>query len=153
MGGVRDGNAVRPGAVKILADNTIRDEQELLALHAKVHSDGNEAQLMLHTSLGSIPLTVMHEQLSVIIAELQAAAALMLYRQSMQADDGKACFDDVFAAALRPQGTFVTIDQATSDRMFMLQFRDRLPLAIRMTPEQVADSLDQLGTVSRLSAN
>jgi hypothetical protein len=153
MGGVRDGNAVSARAPSLLDQSNIDDERELLAVNASIHPDGNEAQLTLHTSIGSFPFLVMHEQLSAVIAELQAAAALMLSRQSMQADDGMLALEDAFTAALKPVETFVRIDPATSDRLFLMQFLDRLPLAIRMAPEQVADSLDQLIRVTRRSAN
>jgi len=153
MSGARDGNAVQAVARDLFDDANIKDEHELLAIRAAVHPDGNEAKLTLHTSHGSVTLTVQHEQLAAIHAEIQAAAALMLYRQALQADEGMTAFEHAFRAALLPADCSVSIDSQTSDRLFMLQFPDRLPLAIRMTPEQVGDSLDQLSAVSRLAAN
>lgn len=153
MSGVRDNSAAEKTPSTLFADARIQDDHELLAVRAAVHPDGNEAKLTLHTSRGSVTVTVLHEQLSAINAEIHAAAALMLYRQAMQADEGMTAFEDAFRAALMPADCSVSIDRQTSDRLFMLQFRDRLPLAIRMTPEQVADALDQIATVSRLSAN
>ncbi len=153
MGGARDGSAIHAAAKDLFADANVQDDRELLAIRAAVHPDGNEATLTLHTSHGSVTLTVQHEWLAAIHAEIQATAALMLYRQALQADEGMAAFEHAFRAALLPADCSVSIDSQTSDRLFMLQFRDRLPLAIRMTPEQVGDSLDQLSAVSRLAAN
>ncbi|RUU29724.1 hypothetical protein [Mesorhizobium sp. M6A.T.Ce.TU.016.01.1.1] len=153
MSGVRDNSGVEKTSSTLFTDARIKADHELLAVRAAVHPDGNEAKLTLHTSHGSVTVTVQHEQLAAIHAEIQAAAALMLYRQAMQADEGMTAFEDAFRAALMPADCSVSIDRQTSDRLFMLQFIDRLPLAIRMTPEQVAEALEQLGIVSRLSAN
>ncbi|RWQ12377.1 hypothetical protein [Mesorhizobium sp.] len=124
-----------------------------MAVRAIVHPDGNDARLTLHTNSGSIDLVVSHEFISAIHAEIHNAATRMLYRQAMRADEGVAAFDDVLRAALRPADCHVIIERDTADRVFVLQFRDRMPLAIRMAPEQVADSLDQLTSLSRLTAN
>lgn len=153
MGGDHRGSAVAVSQAALLAEAGVKEEQRLLALAASVHPDGREAVLTLHTSTGSFPLVIDHENLAAIHAEIQAAAALMLYRQTLRPDDGADGFADSFRAALRPDDCSVAIDSKTADRLFLLQFRDRLPLTIRMTPDAVADSLDQLTTLSRLTAN
>lgn len=154
MGEMRDGSAVQKTAENLFDDANIQDEHELLAVRAAINPDGNEARLTLHTAQGgSVTLIVLHEQLAAIHAEIEAAAALMVYRQAAQANEGMAAFGASFRAALRPADCSVSVDLQTSDRLFMLQFRDRLPLAIRMAPEQVADSLDQLTSLARRTAN
>ncbi|MER8540287.1 hypothetical protein NKH17_12610 [Mesorhizobium sp. M1334] len=153
MGETRDGNAVEATAGDIFSHANVQDEHELLALRSLVSPDGNEAELTLHTTKGSIKLIVLHEQLAAVHAEIEALSALMVYRQSARPDEGMTAFADSFRTALSPADCTVSIDPETSDRLFMLQFPDRLPLAIRMAPEQVADSLDQLESVSRRAAN
>lgn len=153
MANVRDGNAVPAARAAILRHNDGEQQPDLLAVRAKVHPDGAEAQLTVHTSLGSLAVNVGHDVASAVLAEVQTATMLMLYRQTMRPDDGITAFDDVLATALRPDECHVMVDSRTGERLFVLQFRDRLPLAIRMTPEQVGDSLAQLGQVSRRTAN
>ncbi|RUW64556.1 hypothetical protein, partial [Mesorhizobium sp. M2A.F.Ca.ET.067.02.1.1] len=88
MGEDHRGNAVAVSQTKLLAEAGIKEDERLLALAAAVHPDGSEAVLTLHTSTGSFPLLIDHENLAAIHAEIQAAAALMLYRQTLRPDDG-----------------------------------------------------------------
>lgn len=134
------------------SDESTVESQYLLGLQAKVHPDGSDAEVVLHTTVGSINLNVPFESMAAAQIEIRSASLLMLYRQSMKKDDGSGAIDDLICAALQPVDTSVVI-QSNGDRIFILHFADRLPIVIRLTPEQVAESLENLSSETKRVAN
>lgn len=127
--------------------------QELFGVRAIVHPDGLDAKISLHTTDGRIELSVPIGQIAAAHAEIRSAAILMLHRQSMKKDQGTAMFDELLLTALKPTRCTPIIDRKTGDRVFVLQFPDRLPIVIQMSPELVAESLTDLSAISMKAAN
>lgn len=127
-------------------------DQELLAVKTTVHPDGSDAQVTLHTTRGSINLTIAFEQISAAIAEIQQASLLMLYRQTTPGASTNP-MARLLDAALRPTNVSVVIDPETGDRIFIHQFAERMPIITRMSAAQVFSTLDELSSAAKKSAN
>lgn len=129
------------------------ESMELLGLRAIVHPDGADASITLHTSDGVICLSAQLEQVAAVQTEIRSAALLMQYRQTMVIDEGEDALKELLRAAPRPASSTVVVDATTGDRMFIMQFADRLPIVIRMAPEQVNELLGELSIESKRTAN
>lgn len=141
------------GTVDVECSTPEKEYPELLGLQATVHPDGAEAMLMLHMKTGDICIAAKIDQVSAAHMEIRSAAVLMQHRQCMNKDGGESSIASLMRSALRPITATCVIDPATGDRFFILQFADRLPIAIRMTPEQVLSHRASEQSESRRMAN
>lgn len=126
---------------------------ELLGLRAVIHPEGDDANLTFYTTGGEIKLAAHIEHLSTVQTEIRAAAILMQYRQTKKSDEGEAALNDMLHAALRPAAVSVLVDSKTGDRQFVLQFSDRLPIVIQLSPDQLNAVLANISVESRRTAN
>jgi len=128
-------------------------DQELLAIKTVVHPDGSDVLLTLHTTRGSINLTVALEHISAALAEIRQASLLMFYRQTTPGACTGNPIARLLSAALEPSRVSVVIDPATADRLFIHQFPNRMPIITRMSPDAVLSTIDELSIVARKAAN
>lgn len=110
---------------------------ELLGFQAIVHPDGADASLTLLTSNGDLRLSASRYQIAAAHSEIRNAAVLMQYRQCMKKDKDEAALDGLLRAALRPVESTCVIDPETGSHYYVMQFSDRLPIAVMLTLEQV----------------
>lgn len=134
----------------ILAKYTEPDT--VLGVQALVSMDGSEARLTLHTSDGRIHLTVPFEQISAFHTEVRHASAVMLYRQS-QTLTAENALDLLLETAVRPLRISTLIDQATNDRIFVMEFCDRMPIVTRMSADAVNSTITEMTAAIMASAH
>lgn len=131
-----------------------KEDQELLGIQAVVEPDGSAMLLTLHTTEGSIRISVPFGNASGFDAEVHQATLLMLYRQTAAPGQSSSPIDDLIRAALRPSRVSVGIDRQTGDRLFLQEFGGKhLPRVLRMAPEAVNDCLAELESVAAAHAN
>lgn len=147
------GAAAVLGVVTVQEASELEERVELLGFQSIIHPDGNDAEIILRTTAGRIDLLASLKQIGDIHREAESAAIIMQCRQSIKNDAGVSAFDDLLRTAVRPTETLCIIEPGTGDRLFVMHFADRLPIVIRMSPEQVAASLEDLSNVSRQTAN
>lgn len=130
------------------------DDQELLGVQTVVEPDGSAMLLILHTSQGSIRISVPFGNATHLDAAVNQAALLMLYRQTAAPDQPRNPLDDLIRAALRPSRVSVGIDRQTGDRLFVQEYGgERLPHVVRMSADAVNDCLIELSSVAAAHAN
>jgi hypothetical protein len=131
-----------------------REDQELLGVQTSVEPDGSVMLLTLHTTEGSIRISVPFGQASNFEADLHQAALLMLYRQTAHPAGSQSPIADLIRAAVRPSKVSVGIDRATGDRLFLQEFGgERLPRVVRMSPDAVNETISELETMAAAHAN
>lgn len=126
---------------------------ELVHVQAAVEPDGSEAIITLHTTEGQFDLSVQFDRMSAASVEIRRAGMIMLRRQMSRIDTARAAFDELVRSAPVPAKVVVTIDRETGDRVIIYRFPDRLPIIIRMSPEQVEGALEELAIEARKAAN
>ena len=153
MDQTRGGNTARDKHVRLLNAHEPDKVQELRGIRSVIHPDGSDAKLTLYTGDGSISMTATLGEISAIDTEIRSAAEIMQYRQAMKKDAGAAAFEELFLTALRPADIAVIIDKPTGDRLLVLQFTDRLPIVIRLSPEAMETTLRKIGSTAKRIAN
>lgn len=91
--------------------------------------------------------------MSPIFSEIRYASSLMLNRQELHIDHGASSMLELCQGALRPCAVEPLIDPLTWDRLFIIQFLDHAPIAIRMSAVETHQSLMRLARVSAAAAN
>lgn len=147
------GETSERNTLKYKEKDSRNENPELLAIRAKIHPEGCDAILTLHTTNGRIDLTARIQNFGIIVAELRSASHLMQYRQTLTADEGEATLRDMINAAVQPAEVAVIGDSSTGDKTFVLQFGDRLPIVFRLGAEQLNTILEDIHKESMRIAN
>lgn len=121
-------------------------DETLLALHTDVATDGSSASFTVHVS-NRTPFCceIDFADMPGVFAKVAQAMRLMLARQrSMPGDNGAASMQEIVEGALQPIESIPMIDWQTGDRIFVHQFHDHPPIAIRLSTEDTAAIREQL---------
>lgn len=154
MDETKGGNVARPEQIRPAKEHEPAKLRELRGIRSIVHPDGNDAKLTLYTGDGDlISMTAGLGDISAIEEEIRSTAEIMQYRQAMKKDAGAAAFEELFLTALRPADIAVVADKATGDRFLVMQFTDRLPIVIRLSPETMETTLRRIGKSAKRIAN
>ncbi|EHK56844.1 hypothetical protein [Allomesorhizobium alhagi] len=153
MSEMRDGGAVDIESIKQARDEDQQDDHELLGVQAVVHPDGSDARIVLHTTQGSIPLSVSFDRIEAAYTEIRQAAMLMFYRQTEPNNSGPNPVNELCRTARRPKTVSVIVDRRTGDRLFVQQFPDHLPTVTRMSAETVNQMIDDITFLAAKTSN
>lgn len=109
--------------------------EHLLGIRGGVDLDGGAAHFdVAFTNQTAFRAAIPFNVMPVVLAEIRAASALMLQRQSIHLDRGQEALLSLCETALRPAQVDVLIDPLTGDRIFLHQFFDHAPIALRASP-------------------
>jgi hypothetical protein len=150
---MRDGNTAKIGYFRATRERGPIKLHELRSIRSIVHPDGNDARLTLYTGDGTIPMIATLSDISAVDAEIRSTAELMQFRQAMKKDAGAAAFQELFLTALRPGDIAVIADKVSGDRLIVMQFTDRLPIVVRLSPEALEITLRRIGVTAKRIAN
>lgn len=118
-----------------------KTHEKLIGIEASVHTDGDATSFAVHyTNQKPFRVHVELTEIAPILHEIRTAALSMMNLQTMKLDRGESKIWEIARNALRPAAMRALICPMTADRIFVLQFRDHAPLAIRQTLEEVAES-------------
>lgn len=127
--------------------------QEFLGLQTAIHAEGEDAQVIIRTTEGSIKLMMSFEHMGRANTEIRRAALIMLHRQSMKKDAGQAKYTELLKTALEPDRISVVVDPHTADRVFMLEFYGHSPIPIRLSPEMHRKTVVEVAAKTKATAN
>jgi hypothetical protein len=131
-----------------------RNHERLVGLQASVHPDGEATSFAIHFTNGpAFKVLVPLAEMPAIFSEIRYASTLMLNRQELHLDHGAASILELVENAIRPCNVEPMIDPLTWDRIFMFQFLDHAPLAIRMSAIETHATLMRLAQVSASKAH
>lgn len=106
--------------------------ERLLALKAEVMPDGSATSFTCCFTNGpAFRVLVGFDEISPIFNTIKQASNLMVNRSRFLPDGGNLRLMELARAALRPADSDVLVDPLTGDRVFIHQFHDHSPIAIR----------------------
>lgn len=116
----------------VLLDIGDGPHERLLGLKADVHPDGGATSFTcVFTNGPAFRVHVPFEEIAAILNTIRQASNLMTMRSSWAPDGGNARLLELLRTAMRPADSHVMVDPATGDRLFVYQFQDHSPIAIR----------------------
>jgi hypothetical protein len=121
-----------------------REPQELLLVETDVDMDGSGATITFHTSEGLVHIAVTVDQMAAASAEISRAGLLMLRRLAKRAAKLRSALAELLRSAPSPESIIPMIDPESGDVVVVYRFADRLPLPVRLTPEQIHTARDRM---------
>lgn len=120
---------------------SIKTHEKLIGIEAAVHEDGDATSFAVnYTNHKPFRVHVGIEEIPPILHEIRSAALAMMRIQAMKLDRGKDKLLEIAERALRPIDLQVLIDPLTADRVWVMQFNEHAPLAIRQTPHEIVNA-------------
>jgi hypothetical protein len=117
-----------------LSDVLADEEERITALRSTVDHEGAATNFALRLTSGqSLNIQIPFRDMSGIFAEINHAATLMLNRQRLHLDRGASAILELFETALHPTTIEPMIDPISLDRLFLFQFDDHAPFAVRLS--------------------
>lgn len=128
-----------------LHTSSLRMLGQLIFGRAFVAPEGERAMLQLGLAGGVIArYAVSLEAMALLNDEVRTAAGVMLRRQRLGLDRGATALAALTNAALNPTRVDMVCDRRTGDWVFLHQFADHAPVALRLSRAQLANNLDVL---------
>lgn len=117
----------------------------LLGMSTEVEPDGEGATFTVaYTHQSPFRVHVPLMQAASILNEMRSLTALMMARQHMALDRGASRLVEICQAARHPVFIQPFVDPSTHDRVFLFQFEQEVPLAVRIAPDVLPLVLAQL---------
>ncbi len=139
------GNVICPFDISQFSDPEVTTHEKLLGLRANVAPDGESTSFAIQfTNQHAFRVHVPIEQIPNIFKEISYATNVMFTRKSLMLDRGSGVLFDLIKNAKHPGRTETYIDSLTLDRVFVFQFLEQAPFAVRLTALQHREMLDSL---------
>ncbi|HEV7278424.1 MAG TPA: hypothetical protein VGN80_19255 [Devosiaceae bacterium] len=139
-----------PGAHVLETSRT--PAERLIDLRASVSPEGEAASFdLLFTNQTPFRCELPYSDMPGFFAEIRHAANLMINRQALRLDSGADQTLEMCQMALRPAIIEIIVDPLTSDRLFLFQFHDHAPVALRISAAELPMMLQQLAEAIRRS--
>ena len=143
--GTKMGEAICPIGISKFAEPTTVIHERLIGLKANVALDGSSTSFAIqYTNQHAFRVFIPLEQMPAIAAEMRYATNTMLARSRLAADRGASKLREVIHHSVNPHNAEVFIDPRTNDRLFLYQFIDQAPIALRMTAIEVEHMIGRL---------
>jgi hypothetical protein len=124
----------------------------VLEISATIAPDGSGATIKLFLNTGRVAFEVDPTELTKMINTLRAASSQIAARKRYAHDWGRAWLADLCATAPRPAEITVRVDPQNGDRLFLMQFDNQAPIALRNTVEDVQRVIESLMRITRQTA-
>jgi hypothetical protein len=117
----------------------------LLNLHGDVDFAGEAATFdVAFTNQHPFQATIPFVRMPDVFEEIRRTAQLMMARQRFHVDRGAAAMLDLMEDSPRPAAIEIFVEPFTLDRLFFIQFHDRPPLSVRISPADLRAALVDL---------
>lgn len=124
----------------------------ILEISAIIAPDGSGAAIKLLLSTGGVSFEADPTELINMVNTLRAASSQIAARKRYAHDWGRAWLADLCAKAPRPAEITVRVDPQNGDRLFLMQFDNQAPIALRNTVEDVHRVIESLMRLARQTA-
>lgn len=124
----------------------------VLEINTSIAADGSGAAFRLLLSTGGVSFGVDPGDITKMLNTFRAASSQIAARKRYAHDWGRAWLADLCATAPQPAETTVRIDRQTGDRLFLYQFDDQAPIALRRTALEVQETMESLRRLTRQTA-
>lgn len=128
--------------------------ERVAGLRATVHDDGAAALFAVQfTNQQPFKVLIPFHEMPAIMNEFRVAAGVMTARAAEAPDQGQSVLLDMCAAAMRPFHIEGMIERLTSDRIYIMQFEDHAPVAIRISADMACRLRHKMTNLARLAAH
>lgn len=144
------GNSIHTELGQVLSGPPGLRHQLLITCRAEVLLDGSAAIFDLsYSNFPSMRIHIPAAALPAIYAEVHLAQSLVIRRRAVWPDRGASALEEMVEVALRPTHVDFRLDPWSGDGLFVNQFDDHAPVALRLSAEALANNIDEALRVMR----
>lgn len=133
---------------------TMAGHERVAGLRATVHDDGAAALFAVQfTNQHPFKVLIPFHEMPAIMNEFRVAAGVMTARAAEAPDQGHMRMLELCSAALRPHYVDGMIERLSGDRIYLMQFEDHAPVAIRISADMAFRLRQKMDRLARLASH